>query len=347
MQDRPKKRSIGLDEVAALAGVAKSTVSRVINGEATLSIREETRQRVMAAVSSLGYRPDQRARALRTKRSRVLGIVVDEFDNPAFSSIIRGAQMAAIERDYSLFITFVDRNYTEQALYQRLADDDRVDGVLATTVIDPTVVDRLKENKLPYVLVNRNIGGHHPSVMLDYASGVIKAVRHLVNLGHEKIAYISGSLGTFTGRTRLNGFREALAKSDIAYDSTMVAECNYTWHQAGEVFETLMRTAKEPPTAICAANSVVASAILTVARRLDLAVPANLSVISFLDAPLAEMQFPAITGVQFPFVELGGAAADSLIDLIEGKKPSGTRTLSQATVVVRNSTARHVGRSAH
>lgn len=338
MYDR-RKRSAGLDDVAALAGVAKSTVSRVINGEATLSIKQETRERVMAAVSSLGYRPDQRARALRTKRSRLLGIVVDEFDNPAFSSIIRGAQMAAIERDYSLFISFVDRTFTEQALYQRLADDDRVDGLLATTVVDPTVIDRLKDHKLPYVLVNRHIEGRHPAVMLDYTAGVVLAVRHLLDLGHRRIAYISGPLGTFTGRARLAGFRAALAQGGVPYDPAMVIPCDYDWRHAAEAFEALIRGMDRPPTAICAANTTVATGIIMTARRLGLAVPRDLSVVSFLDAPLAEMQLPTVTAVQFPFVELGGTAADCLIDLLEGGKSQGIQTLPMATLMVRESTA--------
>lgn len=334
-----QKGSAGLDDVAALAGVAKSTVSRVINGETTLSIKQGTRERVMAAVSSLGYRPDQRAQALRTKRSRLLGIVVDEFDNPAFSSIIRGAQTAAIERDYSLFISLVDRRFTEQALYQRLADDDRVDGLLATTVVDPTVIGRLEAHKLPFVLVNRHIEGCHPSVMLDYTAGVVTAVRHLFDLGHWRIAYVSGPLSTFTGRARLAGFREALAQGGVTYDPAMVVPCNYDWRQAAEVFETLIRGPGRAPTAICAANTTVATGIIMAARRLGLAVPADISVMSFLDASLAEMQLPSVTAVQFAFVELGSAAADCLIDLIEGGAAPGIRTLPPATLIVRGSTA--------
>ena len=98
-----------LDDVAAAAGVAKSTASRVMSGEATLTIREETRQRVLEAASKLGYRPDTRARALRLKRTYALGIVVPEIDNPAFGTIIRSAQKAAIARGYSLFISLADK----------------------------------------------------------------------------------------------------------------------------------------------------------------------------------------------------------------------------------------------
>ena len=329
-----------LEDVAAAAGVAKSTVSRVMSGEATLAIRDETRQRILDTAAELGYRPDVRARALRLKRSHTLGIVVPEIDNPAFGTIIRSAQKAAIERGYSLFISLADKDQPDAELYRRLVEGNRVDGVLITTVSDPGLVMELRRRSVSYVLVNREFDGQDDSIIVDYAKGAAQAVAHLLELGHRRLAFISGPLHQYAGRTRLDGFRSGLAEAGLPFDAAMVAECNYGWTEARAAFSRVMTASAARPTAVCAANTIVASGVIAAAQDMGLAVPGDLSVIALTDAPLSVMHVPAITAVEFPFERLGQRAAHRLIDKIEFDLRQDNETLDPLGVVVRASTGR-------
>lgn len=326
-----------LDDVAAAAGVAKSTASRVMSGEATLTIREETRQRVLDAAAKLGYRPDTRARALRLKRTYALGIVVPEIDNPAFGTIIRSAQKAAIERGYSLFISLADKDQPDTALYRRLVEGKGVDGVLVTTISDPGLVDELRRRSIKHLLVNREIEGHQGSIIVDYVEAAAQAVEHLVRLGHRRLAFISGPLHQYAGQKRLEGFRKGLDRCGLAPDEQLTGECNYGWAEAAEVFKRIYAARRTPPSAVCAANTTIASGAIAGARSIGLEVPDGLSVISLLDSPLALMHVPAISAVQFPFEELGRLAANKLIDAIENGAEIGNTLLERFFIAERNS----------
>lgn len=326
-----------LDDVAAAAGVAKSTASRVMSGEATLTIREETRQRVLDAAAKLGYRPDTRARALRLKRSYALGIVVPEIDNPAFGAIIRSAQKAAIERGYSLFISLADKDQPDTALYRRLVEGKGVDGVLVTTISDPSLVDELRRRSIKHLLVNRELEGHRGSIIVDYVEAAAQVVEHLVRLGHRRLAFISGPLRQYAGQKRLEGFKGGLLRCGLALDEELIAECNYGWAEAAEVFKRIHATCASPPSAVCAANTTIASGVIAGARSIGLEVSGDLSVISLLDSPLALMHVPAISAVQFPFEELGRRAANALIDAIENGSEMENVRLGSFDIAARNS----------
>ncbi|WP_439495212.1 LacI family DNA-binding transcriptional regulator [Bosea sp. (in: a-proteobacteria)] len=328
-----------LDDVAALAGVAKSTVSRVMSGEATLAVRGETRQRILDAAEQLGYRPDVRARALRLKRSHMIGIVVPEIDNPAFGTIIRSAQKAAIERGYSLFISLADKDQPDTELYRRLIEGNRVDGILLTTVSDPSLVAGLRRQSIRYVLVNRELDERNDSIIVDYETGTAQAVEHLTALGHRSLCHVSGPLHQYAGRKRLDGFRAGLAAAGLPFEASMVGECNYGWAEAGAAFERIVAAAGTRPTAVCAANTIVAAGIIAAARQMGLSVPRDLSVIALLDGPLATMQVPAITAVQYPFESLGQRATHRLIDSIEFDLQQERERLEPLGIVVRASTA--------
>ena len=346
VQDGPARggRSARLDDVALVAGVAKSTVSRVMSGEATLSVRAATRQRILEVAAELGYQPDSGARALRLRRTHTLGIVVPEIDNPAFGTIIRSAQKAAVARGYSLFISLADKDQPDGELYRRLVAGNRVDGVLVTTTSDPALVAELRRRSISYVLVNREIANEAASIIVDYVDGTMRAVAHLAGLGHRRLALISGPLQQYAGQKRLEGFRRGLAAAGLPFDPALVAETRYGWDEAGEALARMLAAPGEPPTAVCAANAVIASGAIARARRLGRAVPDDLSVAALMDAPLAAMNVPAITAVQYPFEELGRLAVDALIDRLEDGTEVASRTLAPVGLAERDSTAPARGR---
>lgn len=333
-----------LEDVARRAGVAKSTVSRVLIGEKTLNIREETRQRILEAVRELDYRPNHSARSLRKQRSFSLGVVVPEIDNPVFTTIIQGAQRATLERNYSLLIAYVDRDYPDRELYQRMVHANQVDGLLVTTIQNPGLTAGLRRLGANYILVNRRSGDEDHTVIVDYEAGTRQVVEHLTGLGHRRLGYISGPLAHYTGRRRLAGYRAGLAAAGLPFDPSLIVECEYDRPGAEAAMRRLLDHPDGPPTAVCAANVVVASGILAAAIGRGIAVPDDLSVAALLDAPAAEMVTPRITAMRYPFFELGRIAANDLIEIIEnGPGARIERTLAPAGLVERNSTARYRG----
>lgn len=336
--DTGSKR-VTLQDVAARAGVAVSTVSRILIGEKTLSIRPETRQRVLEAARALAYRPNQQARTLRTRRSYSFGVVVPEIDNPAFTTIIQGAQRAALENRHSLLIGYVDKHYPDLELYRRLVHDNQVGGLLVTTIQNPDLTQGLHALGVPYVLVNRRLDDNTPRVLVDYEAGTRQAVAHLCALGHRRIGYVSGPLAHYTGRSRLAGYRAGLAEAGIVFEASLVQECEYDRAGAEAAALRLLQGTGERPTALCAANVAVASGILVVARGLGIAVPEQLSVIALLDGPAANMLTPSITAVQYPFFELGHTAALDLMDLM-AQRPlrDRLRVLPPGGIAAREST---------
>lgn len=327
-----------LADVARRAGVAKSTISRVLSNDRSLNIRDETRQRILAAVEALGYRPNPSARNLRTARSWSIAFVVPEIDNPIFIQTIHGAQRAAVERHYSILIAHMDAAHLDRELYQRMVLGNRVEGLLVNTVRHPALLADLRRLDSPYVLVNRETDRPDHGVILDNEGGVRLAVRHLLELGHRRIGYVSGPTAHYASARRLAGYRSALDDAGIGYDPDIFAECQFDRAGAERAARAILRAGR-PPTAMVAGNLVIASGITAAAATLGIPVPARLSVIALHDVPAAEMMTPRITAVRFPLFDLGWTAANALIDLIEGRIDGRIQqVLPPAGIVTRDST---------
>lgn len=340
---QPGARVPTLADVARHAGVAKSTISRVMSGDRTLSIRDDTRQRILDSVEALGYRPNPSARNLRTARSWSIAYVVPEIDNPIFIQTIHGAERAALERHYSILIAHADTAHPDRDLYHRMVLGNRVEGLLVNTVQDPDLLADLHRLGAPYVLVNRETDRAEHGVILDNEGGVRLAVRHLVELGHRRIGYVSGPTAHYASARRLAGYRSALAEAGMAYDPALFAECQFDRAGAERAAGMILRGGRTaetmPPTAVVAGNLVIASGITAAAASLGIAVPARLSVISLHDVPAAEMMTPRITAVRFPLFDLGWSAANALLDLIEGRiQERIRRVLPPDGITLRDST---------
>jgi len=339
-RDQPPARRVTLADIARRAGIATSTVSRILLEEKTLNIRPETRQRVLDLARELAYRPNKRARSLQARRSFSVGLVVPEIDNPVFAAIIQGAQRVALGRGYSLLIAYADKDFPDQDLYARLVEDNQVEGLLVTTIQTTPVFDPVRWN-IPYVLVNRERGGDDPKVMVDYQAGTRDAVLYLAGLGHRRIAYVSGPLAHYTGRTRLAGFQAGLAEAGLEFDPSLVVECDYGRAQAESAMTRLLQATdrgQPRPTAVCAANVAVSAGILATLARAGIAVPQQMSVLALLDTFVADMLTPPVTAVSYPFIDLGRAAASYLLDIIEqGGQPPHTQALPHNGITVRAS----------
>jgi LacI family transcriptional regulator len=325
-------------DVARLAGVHPSTVSRALH-RADVPVSAQTRQRILAAVERLEYRPSVLARGLRLRRTRTLGMLVPDITNPFFPPIIRGAEEAARERGYELVLCNTDDAPQREVASLRVLRQRQADGLLlATSRMADATVAALRRERFPFVLVNRGSRvPADPSVEVDNERAAALVVDHLVALGHRRIAHIAGPLVTTTGAERAAGYREALHAHGIPASPTLLAEGAAYSQDAGIVAaEQLLRSR---PTAIFAANDLLVLGALRAARSVGLRVPRDLSLVGVNDIPLVELIDPPITTVRVPQREMGARAARMLIALLENEPVAQRHVLLDPVLVVRGSTA--------
>ena len=330
-----------LSDVAARAGVDVSTVSRVLSGSQGQRIADKTRRRILQAAKSLKYQPNMAARSLRVARTFSLGIAVPQLDNPVFSQIIIGAERGARERGYSLVVAHIEESSSDDDAYGRLVSANRVDGLLVTTLNDNSIVLRAARNaRVPFVLLNRSVKGIRNSITFDSAEAARIAVRHLIELGHTRIAHLSGQLNPSTGIGRFAGYRDALAAAGIPYDPSLVAVSGYTVKGGADAMRAILQRPGERPTALFVLTLSAATGAMLVLQERGIRVPDEMSIVTVHDAPIAEVMFPPLTTVQMPVERMGYDGATGLIDLIEGRRKTVCDVMAPLQLVLRASTSR-------
>jgi DNA-binding LacI/PurR family transcriptional regulator len=333
-------KRITISDVATASGVSVGAVSRILNNDPTLNVREETKQTVLQAIAKLGYSPNPQARGLRMARSGSIAMIVPEINSPAFPAIIQGAQKAARELGYSMLLGGIGEEGEDPQLAARILASNRVDGFLISTGAHETEQLRaVKALKAPSVLVNRYLDELQPYVVLDDVRGAQAIVEHLIELGHKRIAYL-GALRRFLGTRRLAGYKAALKGAGLRYDPRFVIESAYD-RESGESGVVRLMALEDRPTAIFATNHLVAAGAMGGAQRRGLTVPDDLSVASFYDGPIAELLNPAMTSVLFPLDRLGYESVSMLAQIVAGKRPASIGiTIPHDRIVVRQSTAK-------
>jgi LacI family transcriptional regulator len=326
------QRAVRLRDVAAAAGVDASVVSRVLSGDQRLSVRPETRQRVLEVAASLNYRPNRAATTLKTARTMAIGMVVPDLANPAFSLIALGAEQRASEAGYVLVVI-------RGSVPGPPADlEGRVDGLLIAAATSGTTYARGHVGGLPAVLVNRKERGEIPSVIVDDQAGAAMAVRYLLSLGHTRIAHVAGPQNADTARRRRAGYLSELAASGIEPPPDWIVEASYEEAPA-QLAATRLLALQPRPTALFAANIRIAIGTLAAIHRLGLRVPEDVSIVGFDDLPLAAYLHPPLTTVRMPLFELGSQAVDSLLSEIGGRRAEDVTVSIPPELVVRASTA--------
>ncbi|MDT7608082.1 MAG: LacI family transcriptional regulator [Pseudonocardiales bacterium] len=306
---RPVK--VTLNDVALLAGVDRSVVSRVINDDPRLNVRPETRQRVRETIDKLGYRPNAAARSLRTARAYMFGLLIPDFANPVYAEIIKGAERAAGTLGCGLMTASSRGVRLGLEHYLDLLGQGRVDGLLFAGEESGHELAQLRGSQVPWVLVNRTIAGSHRYVILDDARGSELAVNHLVELGHRRIAHLAGPEGADTARRRLAGYLSAMRNAGLTVGPHAIEHADYTPAGGAAALDRLL-SAPTPPTAVFVANVASAVGALHASHALGLSVPGDISVVAIHDMPLASHLVPALTTVRMPLEELGRRALELL-----------------------------------
>jgi LacI family transcriptional regulator len=325
-----------LADVAALAGVSLSTASKVLNRVSTVSVRPETRQRVFDAAAALGYRPHATARALAGAAARTLALLVPELTNPVYSAMIRGAFAEANERGYTVLVAedFADQRADET--YGDLVAAGRVDGLLiASAHQGHPLLGQLEERRIPHVFVNRPVPSSGRNVVVRMADASQLAVSRLHELGHRTVGHIAGPFNTTSGRLRAESFLAAVAEFGMR---GRVIHVDFDEAGGAHGAESLMREHPEITGLFCSALSQTVGVVHTLAN-LGVRIPADMSIVSYDDLPLADYLVPPIDTIAMPLGALGRTAVRALIEQLEGCQPQDMVVPEAPRLVARGSTA--------
>jgi LacI family transcriptional regulator len=330
--------AITIKDVAQAAGVSVASVSRALNGHA--SITDDTRKHVLAVVKRMRYMPHVGARSLTTSFTNTIGVLLPDLYGEFFSEMIRGIDGAARRRGLHLMVSSLHGDADEAALAIR-AMRGRVDGLL---VMSPHVdADFLSDNlpeDLPIVLMNTAAAGtQYPSISVDNYSGAHAMVAHLAARGYRRIAFVAGPSGNFEAQERLRGYRAALAEL-VPGAAAQVYEGDFSEQSGTAVGQALLALdAASRPDALFAANDMMAIGALLALKQGGLQLPRDMALAGFDDIPIARYVSPPLTTVHVPIAELGVQALEGLVARIgqTGGAPAATQTLG-AELVARAST---------
>jgi len=320
-------------DVARLAGVSVSTVSKVINDR--YGVAPETYDKVMDIVSDLGYESSLVASSLRRNSTNVIGILVPEFE-PFSTELLKGISSAVEGTGYELLA------YSGNLEHNQVGWERRSLSRLAGTLIDGAVIvaptASVTDATIPVVAVDPHTGKTGPStVEADNVGGARAATRHLIELGHRRIAHIRGRTDLVSAQLREQGYREALEAAGIPFDPELVRVGGYRAAETTDAARELL-SRSDRPTAVFAANDLSAIRVLEIARELGLRVPQDLSVVGFDNVPEAANAVPALTTVAQPLHQMGAEAVRLLLGLLAGGTTED-HLLLPASLVVRASTS--------
>jgi LacI family transcriptional regulator len=335
-----------IKELARLSGVSAGTVSRALNGYTDVS--PETRERVIRLAEELDYTPTAAARTLVMARSHVVGVFLDtgeghpDVQHPFFHEVLGGLKdmLGPAGFDLLLFASEQPGNGYGPHSYLKRARHHRVDGtvLMGVDTSDPEV-ERLLRSDIPCVGVDVVLSGRrNASVMSDNAEGAAMAVRHLAQLGHRRIATITGLIETAPARDRLRGYRDEIQRQGLAYRDDYVRYGDYYAESGAEAMAELLEL-PEPPTAVFAASDLMAAGALGALGRAGLRVPEDVALVGFDDILLAGLTQPPLTTLRQDKQGLGAAAGEALVALLEEEDGEAqAATTLPVELVVRGST---------
>lgn len=332
-----KRRGVTVMDVARASGVSCATVSRVLSGYEF--VRESTRTRVMEAVEHLGYIANLQARSLAGGRSLIIGLVVPNLDNGYVGTIALGIDQVLERTNYDLILYTSHRHPGKESLYVRAIANGLTDGLLLIAPQVPaTYLDALREQNFPYVLIDQADTTENSSVVESSNwQGAYEATRYLIQLGHTRIAFITGTLAIRSAVDRLRGYKAALTDSDIPVRNELVIEGDYQQQTGYETTKSLLQSVDPLPTAIFASNDLTAFGAMDAARECGLCIPDDISIIGFDDIPQAALVYPKLTTVRQPLEQMGQVAVKMLLERIEDRSRPPQQVSLETQLVIRDS----------
>jgi DNA-binding LacI/PurR family transcriptional regulator len=329
-------------DVAELAGVSRTTVSFVLNEVPGMRISDETRRRVIEAAKQLKYHPDATARRMVTGRTNVIGFVLRQSPDQVFADqflpqVLNGLTHAASAQDYHVLIEPIPPE-SEPGAYLRLVHERHVDGIiLSGPRFDDEELLRFHAEGWPLVMMGQLPNTDLMFVDIDNVGSAATATRHLIALGHQRIALITNAQQTYTAAMdRLSGYRQALEAAGLVYDETLVEFGEFTPQSGAAAMDQLLQLFPRP-TAVFVASDTVAVGALQAIRAKGLRVPTDIALVGFDDVLLSEFVDPPLTTIRLPAYGLGWGAADLLIRAINHEEIHQRSVLLESELIIRKS----------
>ncbi|MGD2206341.1 MAG: LacI family DNA-binding transcriptional regulator [Anaerolineae bacterium] len=325
-------------QIAKLAGVSRSTVSRVLNDHPNVS--PETRERVLHVVAETGFRPDPIARSLSSRRADIIGLVVplsiqSLFEDPFFPRLMQGISQGCNRHDYTLTLFLLHTLEEEEKLYPRISRRQFLDGVIVTATRsgDP-FIPKLLANRIPFVLHGRHEDPRVSFVEVDNVTGAHTAVTHLVRQGRRRIALITGPRGSLAAEDRERGYLNALRERRVRTDDALIIHGDFT-ETSG--YEAMQRLLAHEPDAVFVASDSMALGAMRALREVQKRVPDEVAIVGFDDMPQAATADPPLTTIRQPIQRAGVLAVEMLIDILKNGAEPARRIILPIELVIRAS----------
>ena len=333
--------AVSIKDIARLAGVSHSTVSRALRNSPL--IPQKTAERIQRIAREKGYSASAVARSLVTRKTHTIGVVVTSIADPFNGEVVEGLEETANRNGYSVILATSQADPEREIAVVRSFQERRVDGiVVASSRVGSLHMNVLGEMNIPIVLLNnQSPGAFVHSVTIDNFDGALQATKHLIGLGHRRVGYIGDRLGLQSDTERLKGYRKALTQAHLPFDKELVVHGDGKTLGAREAATRLI--GPQVPkhlraTAVFCYNDMSALGLMEAAETEGIEIPRDLSIVGFDDLFFATQLRPPLTTVRQPKREIGERAMDQLLALLRGT-PTENRTLIQGELVVRRSTA--------
>ncbi|MBS3906220.1 MAG: LacI family DNA-binding transcriptional regulator [Syntrophaceae bacterium] len=324
-------------DVARKANVSIATVSRVVNNNPH-KVNQATRKKVLEAIRGFDYRPNALAKGLLMKKTMTIGIIIPDISNPYYAEIVRGVQDMADQYGYAILLLNTDRNQDRIIRHIYFLREKSADGIIFSGGIihGEKVLSSLKELIERVVVIGRH-KVDFPAVIIDNVGGAMKATQHLIELNHKRIGFIGGPDKSTTAKERVSGYKNALIQRGYPMNSELTRKGDLTARSGYLLAKELIQ--KEKPTAIFAANDLMAFGAISAAKESGLRVPEDLAVVGFDNILFSSYYVPPLTTVEIPMYHVGAAAMEMLVNLIAKKNAEKLRWFD-TRLLVRDSTAK-------
>jgi LacI family transcriptional regulator len=329
---------VNIKDVALRAGVSVTTVSHVVNS--TRFVKADTRLRVEEAVRTLGYVPSGVARSLKQNTTHTFGVLIPNNSNPYFAEILRGVENRCFAAGYNVVLCNSNDDAQRQASYLRVLAEKRIDGlILVAAHQDAALRAVLREMKTPVVLLDREVPGLDCDLVeVDHLAGGLMATRHLLKLGHARVACISGPPALSPSSQRRAGWKKALAEAGVERYEGDLARGDFSSRSGYQAMQSLLKRGPRP-SAVFVCNDLMAFGAMAAVHEAGLQVPGHISIIGYDDIELAAYSTPALTTVAQPKLQIGTLAADLLIERAQSNRSEGRRIILEPHLKIRASAA--------
>jgi LacI family transcriptional regulator, galactose operon repressor len=332
--------SLTLEDIAEIAGVSRSTVSRVVNEQP--NVRADVRKRVLEVIQNTGYRPNAAARTLASQRSWTIGLILPLsvsffFTDPYYAHLTKGIAQACNLYDYTLALFLVGSKEDEEKIFPRMSRKSMLDGVIVQSGHhgDQGIIGHLVDANMPIVVVGRPFRSDNVSYLdIDNVNAAYNAVAHLIRLGYQRIATITGPVASTVGIDRRKGYQKALVERGREVDETLIIEGDFT--EAGGYY-AMQQLLSARPDAVFAASDIMAIGAMRAVRDAGLRIPEDIAFVGFDDLPIATLSDTQLTTIRQPVISFGAKAVEILIDLIENGITPPRHIIMDTELVIRDS----------